>query len=111
MINPLADRILVKPIENSEISKGGVYTGQATTTFVANKDKAVQRTVGKVLAVGPGEWGKKTRRSPDVPIGSLVTFSDTCGKEVEDNGEEFLMIKEGDVMGFIDSPESVEFIY
>jgi co-chaperonin GroES (HSP10) len=111
MIKPLSDRILVKPIENSEFSKGGVYTGMPTTTFVANKDKTVQRTVGEVLAIGPGVWNKDKRRPPNTPIGSYVTFSDTCGKEIYLEGEMYLFIHESDVMGFVDKPVDVELLY
>ena len=111
MIKPLSDRILVKPIENSEFSKGGVYTGMPTTTFVVDKDKTVQRTVGEVLAIGPGAWKNNGRRSPEVPVGSYVTFSDTCGKEVEYEGDKYLFIRESDVMGFVDKPVDVELLY
>jgi chaperonin GroES len=111
MIKPLSDRILVRPVENSEFSKGGVYTGMPTTTFVADKDKTIQRTVGEVLAIGPGIWNKGKRRPPDTPIGSYVTFSDTCGKEVEYEGSKYLFIREPDVMGFVDKPVDVELLY
>jgi len=111
MLKPLADRILVKPVQNSELSMGGIFTGQATTTFVADKDKAVQITVGEVLAVGQGVYNKKgKRRPPDVPIGSIVTFSDTCGVPVKDD-DDYLLIREQDVVGFMDKPTTVELVY
>jgi len=112
MIKPMADRILVKPYQNSETSVGGIYTGQATTTFVSGMDKTVQVTVGKVIAIGEGKYDKRgKRRPPDVPIGSYVTFSDTCGLKAEVDGDEYLFIREQDVVGFMDKPETVELVY
>lgn len=113
MIKPLADRILVKPIPNTEVSKGGIFTGTPTTTFVQNKinGKATQQTVGKVIAIGPGKWGKNARRCPDVPIGSYVAFSDTCGREVEYENEKYLFIRESDVAFIMPSALDVEHVY
>jgi len=108
MIRPLSDRILVKPIENSDLSHGGIYTGQPTTTFVAGKDKAVQTMAGEVLAVGTGKPDRHGRkRPPDVPIGSYVCFSDTCGQEADGN----MFIRESDVIGFLERPCDVEMVY
>jgi len=112
MIKPLANRILIRPFENSDLSDGGVYIGQATTTFVNGCDKAVQTTVGEVLAVGEGKYNRRgVRRPPDVPIGSVVTFSDTCGTHVSHEDEDYLLITEDDVVGFMDKPTTVELVY
>lgn len=112
MIKPLQDRILIKPFINSEFSKGGVYQGSPMTTFVADKAKTEQVTVGEVIAVGDGKYSKKGIRRPvDVPVGSWVCFSDTCGKPAEDEGEEYLLIREGDVYGYLPEPTSVEHLY
>ncbi len=111
MIKPLHDRILIKPIPNSEFSEGGIYQGSPMTTFVMDKEKTEQVTVGEVLAVGPGKYKKGIRRPPEPPIGSLVCFSDTCGKPVTEDGEDYLFIREGDVYGYLPEPVSVEHIY
>lgn len=112
MIKPLHDRVLVKPIENPEYSKGGVFTGEATTTFVADQHKTRQTTVGEVLAVGPGKYNKKgNRRPPDAPIGSIVAFSDTCGQRVEVGGEDYMFIRESDIAFFMDEVAAVEHQY
>lgn len=111
-IEPLADRILVKPIPNSEFSDGGIYQGSPMTTFVADKAKTEQVTVGEVLAVGKGKPNKNgQRRPPEPPIGSLVCFSDTCGIPVEHDGEKYLFIKEQSVYGYLPEPTSVEHVY
>jgi len=112
MIKPLHDRILIKPIANSEFSDGGIYRGSPMTTFVMDKEKTEQVTVGEVLAVGDGKYNRKgKRRAVDVPIGALVCFSDTCGKPVTEDGEEYLFIREGDVYGFLPEPTTVEHLY
>lgn len=111
MIEPLHDRILVKPIENSDTSKGGIFTGQAETTFTQEAGKVKQNTVGKVIAVGKGKWRKRGRRAPDAPIGSIVCFSDTCGVKVNHKGEDLKFIREGDIAFFMDKPETVEIVY
>ena len=106
MIRPLSDRILVKPIENKESSKGGVYIPKATTTFVADRSKCVQTTIGKVIAIGSGN-----PRKPDVRLDSIVVFSDTCGKRVKHENEEYLFIREQDVIGFLNNEVNVELVY
>lgn len=112
MIEPLADRILVKPIPHDEHSKGGIYQGTPTTTFCQDADKKKQQTVGEVLAIGPGKYdGKGRRRPPEAPIGSYVCFSDTCGIKISEGDEEYLFIREQDIMWFIDKPTNVELLY
>lgn len=82
------------------------------TTFVADKEKTEQVTVGEVIAIGEGKYNKKgQRRRVDVPIGSWVCFSDTCGKPIEEDGVEYLFIREDDVYGYLPEPTSVEHIY
>ncbi len=112
MITPLEDRILIKPIDNSELSDGGIYQGSPMTTFVQDKAKTEQVTVGEVIAVGMGKYNKRgKRRPPEPPIGSLVCFSDTCGKPVKEDGEDFMFIREDDVYGYLPEPTSVEHVY
>lgn len=78
------------------------------TTFVAETSKTKQVTVGEVIAVGPGKYDKRgKRRPPETPVGSLVCFSDTCGKDADG----YLMIREDDVYGYLPEPTSVEHIY
>jgi co-chaperonin GroES (HSP10) len=112
-IRLIGDKILVKVHENSDMSDGGIYVGQATTTFVNGRERAVQKTVGTVVAVGTGveiEHGKRKgfRRPIDVEVGQIVCFSDTCGRYVDD---EHLWIREGDVAFFMDEAATVELNY
>lgn len=103
MIRMLDDRVLVEPIKNPEINPDGVvYVGQPMTTFCQGKDKAEQICMGKVVSVGPGKINRKTgkRRPLDVETGEYVAFSDTCHKPAD----EYLVIREGDVMAKSDIP-------
>lgn len=112
MIRPLSDRIMVKPIENSEYSQGGIYTDRAKTTFMQGHKTAYQTTVGEVVAVGLGKYNKKgRRRPPDAPIGSIVVFSDSCGRRVTHNGEDYIFIRESSIAFFMDNPKTVEHVY
>ena len=108
-MRPLRDHILIKVNENSDTSNGGIFTGQATTTFVTGKDKAVQKTVGEVVAIGNGDYmDNGVRRPPECNIGDIVCFSDTCGKEVD---EDHLLIREQDIAFFMDEPMTIELVY
>ena len=108
-IRPLFDRVLVKLHQNSDTSDGGIYTGQATTTFVNGKDLAVQETVGTVVAIGNGKINDAgIRRPPEANIGDVVVFSDTCGRYIDD---EHKMIREGDIAFFMDEVKTVELTY
>lgn len=110
MIRPLSDRIFIQPFENSELSKGGIFTGQATTTFVPDRDKTVQTTVGTVVAVGPGKDRKKGLRiPPQVNIGDVVCFSDTASRPID--GEDLVYIRETDIAFFMDKATTVELLY
>lgn len=108
------DRVLVEPIRNPEINpEGVVFAGEATTTFVQMPGKAKQVCMGRVVSVGPGKRHPKTgRRHPlEVKAGAYITFSDTCHRPVKDeNGKEFLALREGDIMTISDEPYSQCFV-
>lgn len=110
MIQPLSDRIFVKPIENSEYSTGGIYTDRAKTTF--SQDGKYQTTVGEVVAVGLGKDNKKgVRRPPECKIGDIVVFSDSCSRRVEIEGEEYLVLREPSIAFFMEEAATVEHVY
>ncbi len=115
MIRVLDDRILIEPQENSEINPGGqVYVGRPTTTFTQEPGKAEQRCAGRVVAKGPGKAHHKTgkRYPPDVEIGDYVAFSDTCHRPLKDEDKEYLVIREGDVIGKSKQPiDHFEVVY
>src|ERR1700754_1025012 len=90
---PLHDRVVVKRIDAEEKSKGGIIIPDTA------KEKPSQ---GQVVAVGPGgrdESGKVI--TPDVKAGDKVLFGKWSGTEVVLDGEDLLIMKESDIMGFI----------
>jgi len=94
-LHPLHDRILVKRIEEGEVRRGGLIIPDSA------KEKPQE---GKVLAVGKGtvsEGGKKTPL--DVKAGDRVLFGKYSGSEVTLDGQEYLIMKEDDVLGILSS--------
>ncbi len=93
-IRPLQDRILVKRIEEEEVSSGGIIIPDTA------KEKPQE---GKVIAVGKGKVGEdgKVRRL-DVKKGDKVLFSKYAGTEVNLEGDEHLIIREDDVLGVLE---------
>ena len=92
-IRPLADRIVVKRIEEQEKTKGGIIIPDTA------KEKPQE---GEVVAVGPGgrdENGKLITMG--VKAGDRVLFGKWSGTEVKLDGDELLIMKESDIMGVI----------
>ncbi len=93
-IRPLHDRIVVKRQEEKEIKKGGIIIPDTA------KEKPQE---GKVIAVGNGrvnEDGKKI--SLDVKAGDKILFGKYSGSEVKIDEEEYLIMKEDDVLAIIE---------
>jgi len=91
---PLHDRIVVKRIDAEEKTKGGIIIPDTA------KEKPQE---GEVLAVGPGardETGKLV--ALDVKVGDRILFDKWSGTDIKLDGEELLIMKEGDVMGVIE---------
>ena len=90
VLKPLSDRIVLKVIEEDEKTPGGIVLPDTA------KEKP---TVGEVIAVGPGRTldnGQKV--APEVKKGDKVVFSRYGGTEVKINGEEYLIIRESDIL-------------
>jgi chaperonin GroES len=93
-IKPLHDRILVQRVEEETKTKGGIIIPDTA------KEKPAE---GKVVAVGSGRIGEDGKRLPlEVKTGDRVLFSKYGGTEVKVEGEEYLIMKEDDVLGIID---------
>ena len=91
---PLHDRVLVRRIEESEKTSGGIIIPDTA------KEKPQQ---GEVLAVGNGSIGDDNERIPlEVKAGDKVLFGKWSGSEVTIDGEELLIMKETDILGIID---------
>src|SRR6201986_848770 len=90
---PLHDRVVVKRIEAEEKTAGGVIIPDTA------KEKPQQ---GEVTAVGPGGRDDSGKLIPiDLKVGDRVLFGKWSGTEVKLDGEEFLIMKESDIMGVL----------
>ena len=89
-LNPLADRVVVKPLEEQETKKGGIIIPDTA------KEKPHE---GQVVAVGPGKIADNGERiTPEVKTGDRVLYSKYAGTEVTVDGEELLIIKDSDIL-------------
>lgn len=92
-IQPLADRVVVQALEETEQMRGGLYIPDTA------KEKPMQ---GKIVAVGPGKLSDENERiKPDVEVGQTVLYGKYSGTEVSVDGEEFLILRESDVLAII----------
>ncbi len=90
-LRPLHDRVLVKRIEQEDETAGGVIIPDTA------KEKPMQ---GEVIAVGPGARDEDGKLQPlDVKVGDKVLYGKWSGTEVEFGGEEYLVLRETDIMG------------
>ena len=90
---PLHDRVVVRRIEAEEKTKGGIIIPDTA------KEKPQE---GEVVAVGPGGRDEAGKLVPlDLKAGDRVLFGKWSGTEVKIDGEEFLIMKESDIMGVI----------
>jgi len=93
-IRPLHDRILVKRMEEQEVKKGGIIIPDTA------KEKPQE---GKVIAVGTGKVGDDGKKIPlDVKAGDKILFGKYSGSEVKVEDEEYLILREEDVLGIIE---------
>ena len=94
-IKPLADRVVVEPLEEDVQTFAG---GQLVLPDTA-KEKPME---GKILAVGPGARDDQGERKPlDVKVGDRVLFAKYAGTEVKIDGEEHIIMREDDILGVI----------
>ena len=90
-IKPLHDRVLVRRLEEKEVKKGGIIIPDTA------KEKPQE---GEIIAVGPGKVGDDGKRLPmDVKVGDKILFGKYSGSEVKLKDEEFLIMREEDVLG------------
>jgi chaperonin GroES len=94
-IRPLADRVVVQALEEAEQTRGGLYIPDTA------KEKPQQ---GKIIAVGPGKLSEQGERlEPDVKKGDTVLYGKYSGTEVTVDGEEYLILRESDILAVIAS--------
>ena len=89
-LQPLADRLVVKPIEREEMTKGGIILPDTA------KEKPQD---GEVLAVGPGRLSDDGKRIPmGVAVGDRVVYAKYGGTEIKIDDEELVILRESDVL-------------
>ncbi|MHB8788308.1 MAG: co-chaperone GroES [Desulfobulbaceae bacterium] len=93
-IRPLNDRVLVKRLEEEQKTAGGIIIPDTA------KEKPAE---GQVVAVGPGKLNNKGERvSMDLKAGDRVLFSKYGGTEVKIDGDDFLIMREDDILGVVE---------
>ena len=89
-LEPLGDRLVIKAFVREEVTKGGIILPDTA------KEKPQE---GEVIAVGPGKMGDDGKRlGMDVKVGDIVIFTKYGGTEIKVEGEEFIILRESDVL-------------
>ena len=92
-MKPLADRVVVKPSQAEEKTKGGIYVPDTA------KEKPVW---GEVIAIGPGRVSDDGKTiTPEVKVGDKVLYGKYSGTEVTVDGEELLIMRESDIFAIM----------
>lgn len=92
-VRPLSDRVVVQALEEADQTRGGLYIPDTA------KEKPQQ---GKIIAVGPGKLSEQGERlDPDVKEGDTVLYGKYSGTEVTVDGEEYLILRESDILAVI----------
>jgi chaperonin GroES len=93
-VKPLGDRVLVHPVEQEEVKKGGIIIPDTA------KEKPQE---GKVVAVGPGKRDDNGKLIPmDVKKGDRVLYSKYGGTEIKIDGKDYLIMREDDILGVLE---------
>jgi chaperonin GroES len=91
---PLGSRVVVEPIEQDEVTAGGIVLPETA------KEKPQK---GKVLSVGAGDRNDKGERVPmDVAKGDTVLFAKYAGTEIKVDGKKLLILRESDLLAIVD---------
>ena len=91
-VSPLADRVVIRALEDSEQMRGGLYIPDTA------KEKPQQ---GEVVAVGPGRYEKDQRVPMEVKVGNKVLYGKYSGTEVTIDNEQYLILRESDVLAIV----------
>ena len=94
-LTPLGDRVIVAPIENEQVTKGGIYLPDTA------KEKPQE---GNIVAVGAGKRNDDgSRQALDVSVGDRVVYAKYAGTEFKINGsEKVLIMKESDILAIVE---------
>ena len=93
-LRPLRDRVLVKRLEEKEVKKGGIIIPDTA------KEKPQE---GEIIAAGPGKVTDDGKLQPmSVKVGDKILFGKYSGSEVKLDGEEYLILKEDEILGVLE---------
>ena len=93
-IRPLADRVVIKPQEKEEKTRGGIYLPDT-----ASKEKPQE---GTIMAVGEGKLDDNGRRTPvGVKVGERVLFAKYAGTDIKIDEEDYLILAEKDILAVV----------
>jgi chaperonin GroES len=93
-VKPLHDRLIIQTLEEEEKTKGGIIIPDTA------KEKPVE---GKVIAVGAGRIKKDGTKMPlEIKKGDRVLYAKYAGTEIKMDGEEYLMMREDDILAVIE---------
>ena len=93
-LRPMQDRIIVKRVEEETVTAGGIYIPETA------KEKPMK---GEIVAVGNGKKTEDGKVIPlDVKVGEKVLFGKYSGTEIKIEGEEFLIMREDDILGVME---------
>ncbi len=89
-LQPLADRLVVKPIQKDEMTKSGIFIPDTA------KEKPQE---GEIIAVGPGKMTDDGKRIPlDLKVGDRVIYSKYGGSEIKIDDVEMIILRESDIL-------------
>jgi chaperonin GroES len=89
-LQPMADRVLVKPMEKEEMTKSGIYLPDTA------KEKPQE---GEVIAVGPGKLSDDGKRiAMDLKVGDTVIYAKYGGTEIKVDDDELIILRESDIL-------------
>jgi chaperonin GroES len=92
-LKPLGNRLVVEPIEQEEVTAGGIVLPETA------KEKPQK---GNVLAAGPGDRDEAGKRIPmDVAVGDMVLFAKYSGTEIKMDGKKLLILREVDILAIL----------
>jgi chaperonin GroES len=92
-LKPLADRLVVEPVEQEEVTVGGIILPETA------KEKPQQ---GKVIAAGPGRTDDSGKRvEMEVKVGDRVLYAKYSGTEVKLDGKKLLILRESDILAIV----------
>jgi chaperonin GroES len=92
-LEPLGERVIVRPIEQEQTTKGGIFLPDTA------KEKPQE---GEVVAVGPGRLADDgTRITMELTVGDRVIYSKYAGTEYKDGDDQYLILRESDVLAKI----------